>query len=429
MVSGLAGALAVQAATATQSPSAVAPATCQGVPATLVGSPQTTQLTGTGAADVVVTGGARGVTTLGGADRVCVTGQTAQVSTGDGDDRVLTGDLAVATSTSLGSGGDQFDGGARDDSVSPGLGVDRVDTGDGADHYSGPETGAANGDRVNLGPGADSAQLDGSNLEDDVDGGAGFNSLSMTMDDGVDHAWVVNNGTGTATMDGTPRFHWSNFQGFTFGSFDLSGTLVFRGTDAAERVRAFQEFEFGPRIEALDMRGGDDRVALSGLLGPIMAGGGNDWVRLYGFRDERSLGMERMILLDLGAGTLRTSPAGPASDLSGVENVDVTDFMTIDVRGDPQANKVIAGDSCLVRFDGLGGPDVLHVKSGWGCSKRTADFAEVPRSVRADAGPGSDVLQGRHTRDRLIGGLGTDAADGRQNIDLCEAEIRQACES
>lgn len=418
---GLLTATSVLAAPATQ---AMAPATCQGEPATLVGTPDIRQLNGTSGPDVVVTGGARNVDTRAGDDLVCVTGKTETVMAGDGDDRVFTGDLPVPTSTDLEAGNDKFVGGTRNDRVSPGPGIDQVDTGDGADTYIGYKLSAANSDHVNLGLGPDSASVVDSNLDGVLDGGSGFNTLALGTCCEDEHAWVVDSGTETASLDGNPRFQWDNFRGFGFNAFAVEGTLEFHGTDAAEEVAVVREFA-APTIKVLDMRGGDDQVNLLGTVGPVLAGDGNDSVRLDGFADERSpSSLESAISLDLGAGTLRRPTRGQTFDFIGVENVDVSDFVTVDVRGDEQANNLVVGRACLSRIDGLGGPDSIRARSDQGCSKRYT----LQHSLRADGGAGYDLLLGRQTRDQLIGGPGVDSADGRGEVDTCEAEIQQRCE-
>ena len=82
------------AATLLTSPTAYAAAeTCQGQPATIVGTFLQRDLTGTEGPDVVVTNGAIGVKTLGGDDLVCVTDEPGRLTgvtldTGPGDDVV-----------------------------------------------------------------------------------------------------------------------------------------------------------------------------------------------------------------------------------------------------------------------------------------------------------------------------------------------------
>ena len=426
------GATGLLAATAVQATSAAPTAAvmCRGVPATVVGTPQMRQLSGTSGNDVVVTGGAKNVETLGGDDLVCVTGKTETVMAGDGDDRVFTGDLPVRTSTLLEAGSDQFVGGARMDRVVPGPGVDQIDTGGGADTYDDFDVAVSNvakSDRVSLGPGSDVAVVAHPNLSGVLDGGSGLNTLAPTVCcDDVADAWIFDSGTETATQDGEPWFHWSGFRSFGFGAFSIEGTLVFHGTDAAERVSVGHELEFGPRIELLDMRGGDDQVTLFDAVGPVLTGDGNDSVQFYNVADDRSPSvLDSEISIDLGAGTMRLGGGTPQTfDFTGVENVEVSGFVTVSVRGDEQANNVVVGRACLSRIDGLGGADSIRALADQGCAKRYT----VPHSMRADGGSGFDVLIGRQTGDRLIGGPGTDSADGRGDIDTCEAEIQQRCE-
>src|SRR5687768_15376507 len=106
---------------ATVPPSGAAGETCQGQSATVVGSPQTYQLTGTEARDVIVTNGAYQTSALGGDDLVCVTGRNATISgghlqAGAGNDVVdATGLTGFGATVQLGAGSDRFEGSSERD--------------------------------------------------------------------------------------------------------------------------------------------------------------------------------------------------------------------------------------------------------------------------------------------------------------------------
>jgi Ca2+-binding RTX toxin-like protein len=101
--------------------------TCDGRPATIVGSADAT-VRGTANDDVVVTNGASFVDTGDGDDVVCLTVPTdhpyatsAAITAGAGDDVVLIEGEGTSSTTDLGPGRDLFHGGDGDDSVRAGL--------------------------------------------------------------------------------------------------------------------------------------------------------------------------------------------------------------------------------------------------------------------------------------------------------------------
>jgi len=401
--------------------------TCRGVPATIVGAPTVRVLIGTSGADVIVTGGALSVIAKSGDDLVCVTGRTRRVEAGAGDDVVTTGGGTTQTFTMLGAGADRFMGGARPDDIRPGregdTAIDRVNTGGGSDSYDDDQAGP-NQDLVDLGRGRDFALLDFPNISGHLDGGAGLNTLLMAASFDEPESWVVDNVTEVATVNGEALFGWDNFRGFTF----QAGSVEFRASDESEVVKAQQFFEFGPDIESLDMRGGDDQVVMIGMLVPVDGGPGSDWVRAVGFADERSRTPERRVAVDLVRDTLVVNSSRPGISIDGVENVEVDGFGTAVLRGDSQGNELLVGQTCLARMYGLGGPDILAGLPPSRCGANKAEFFGVPRSIIAYGNGGNDLMAGRATQDRLVGGRGADTADGRSGVDTCKAETEYRCE-
>ena len=111
----------IQAATA-----AVAE-TCQGVPATIVGTPEG-DVVGTAGDDVIVTGGAWSVDAGAGDDLVCIPplegdllGNVTEVDAGAGDDTVVSEGEHNHSWTTLGAGVDTFRGGGWEDRVEAGF--------------------------------------------------------------------------------------------------------------------------------------------------------------------------------------------------------------------------------------------------------------------------------------------------------------------
>jgi Ca2+-binding RTX toxin-like protein len=389
------------------------------------------RLRGTAGDDVIVTGGARTVDARAGNDLVCVTGLTRYLMAGDGDDAVDTDDRAVDTYTYLEAGADTFVGGQRRDHVSSGAGGDRLDTGGGADSYvsyveSGPTPGADI--LVNLGAGNDFASVEHSNEAGVLDGGSGLNTLAISgcCEEGS-QPLVVSNATETATAGGEERFRWNNFRGFSFRPYEVTGTVVFEGSDVSEVVTAERDLEAAPIIGKLDMAGGDDQVVFVGTLGSVLAGDGNDWVRAVGFADQRSLAPAARVAVDLVRDRLRVNDGSPETvRIPGVENVEVSDFLTAVLHGDRRPNTLVVGQACVTKLYGHRGADIL---SGRPMADRCPRWAAAhPGSLSTYGGTGDDILRARWTRDELFGGPGRDSAEGRGGADVCKAEIRRHCE-
>lgn len=402
---------------------------CSGLPATIVGTPETRRLRGTPEADVMVTGGARTVRALAGDDTVCITGRTFIVEAGPGGDQVSSDDRDVETIVRLDTGADTFIGGARTDLVSSGAGADHVETGAGDDSYAGYLSDQSEPDSdpmVSLGAGNDVASGYISNLTGVLDGGPGLNTLTLNHDccgNGREIEWVVDNVTETAKGDGEPRFQWDRFRGFTFGEFNLTGTIEFEGSDASERVFAGGEFS-SPRIARMDLRGGNDTLVYSRMLAPARLGEGRDWLRLVNFADPRSPeSWAGPVTVDVEKDRVRLQ--GRTRRVSDVENVEVSDFLYAHLQGNAEDNHFIAGQTCLAELYGGRGDDTLRGRQiGDHCHR----LADSPRAVRAFGGSGDDTLTGRWTADFLVGGPGEDRADGRSNTDVCKAEVRRRCE-
>ena len=202
------------------------PPSCEGLRATLVGSPGTKRLRGTAGPDVVVTGGAWRVETGDGDDVVCVTGTTADgkrmfLDAGAGNDTVsVTANNGIRTF--LGDGDDTFFGRSETDAVLAGYldydgspidtGVDTIHTGNGPDRVQ--SDGGA--DVVSLGGGADT--LEWGSASNPGNGGRGRDLLRIYGGMGGS---VLDNRTGTMTQDGQVISRWSSF-----ADFEISGDVA-----------------------------------------------------------------------------------------------------------------------------------------------------------------------------------------------------------
>lgn len=101
--------------------------TCQGVPATIVGTPEG-RVVGTAGDDVIVSGGAWSVKAGDGDDLVCIPpmegdllGNVVQVDAGGGDDTVISEGEHNNSDVTLGPGVDTFRGGGWEDRVEAGF--------------------------------------------------------------------------------------------------------------------------------------------------------------------------------------------------------------------------------------------------------------------------------------------------------------------
>lgn len=410
--------------------------TCQGMPATVVGSADIRKLSGTPGPDIIVSAGSKVVMAGSGDDLVCVTGPAGFVSAGSGDDVVTTSDGDFRTETVLGPGADQFTGGGRRDTViqvpSVRVEVDRIDTGAGADLYLErsrqqlwPEGPPASSDIVDLGAGQDLASITASNLAGSLDGGPGLNSLVVY--DSTDHEflpWGFDNVGGVATFDGEPRYHWTAFRRF---DFPRTGPVHFQGSDAAEVIRASEDAVGSVPILQLDMAGGDDRVVLFGFNTPVRGGRGSDSLRLLGFVDDRTRTFARQVLVDLPRGFAHVSSSG-TDDLLGVENVELDGFLTVELVGSSAANRFVVGRACETTMHGAAGADSLFTRRFHACPPERAEYWGISRGVVAFGEGGNDDLTGRGTDDQLVGGTGDDTVDGQDGFDTCSAEVERNCE-
>lgn len=159
--------------------------TCEGLPATIVGTEGNDRLFGTPGNDVIVAlGGNDRVQGGGGDDTICLGEGRDTANGGDGADRILGGPGRDAISG--GRGDDDLDGGAENDRIFGQDGIDVVSGGDGNDTINGGRgdddlNGDAGRDRViggsgndGIAGGDDNDRLFGQNGDDAIDGGLGY---------------------------------------------------------------------------------------------------------------------------------------------------------------------------------------------------------------------------------------------------------------
>jgi Ca2+-binding RTX toxin-like protein len=396
--------------------------TCQGQPATILGTPGS-DVDGTEGPDVIVTVGAFNVDARGGDDLVCVTGFTddriVDVDAGAGNDTVDTTGTEESVDTALGTGVDTYLGGPGSDDVNAGAGEDdaeTISTGDGYDTVVTGRQGHPMNDVVDLGDGVDYALMRGLPGAGSVDGGAGRDYVQLY--DRTRASWVVDNRRQALSADDAtmPLVDIDAFNLFAL----RWESLRFVGGPKNERldVAKLQNKPDGGVL--VDMGGGRDRLTVGPTLsGPYHGGADVDRITVVGDpRDEPTSGSVKVDLLEDVAST----GTGGESKVTSFDDVYVSDFDRNLIRAGPGPNTIVVygchstvhagtGDD-HVRFDG---------------SRTTCAGPLRSQSVSAYGEGGNDVLKGWIGEDLLIGGPGQDRADGGLGRDRCSAETVAGC--
>lgn len=347
------------------------PPTCQGVPATMVGTPGNDTLTGTAGNDVIVAGaGDDGIRGLAGNDRLCGDAGNDVILGGDGDDTVFGG-----------SGADSIRGEAGNDTLlgNPGGGS-TDDTGDAIDGGDGNDW------------------IDGWTGDDTLVGGLGDDLIMGVADtDTVSYASsltavVVNLATGTATGEGTDTLSGIENATGSSGNDTITGSAVpnvLRGGAGIDVVLG------GTGADTLYGDSGNDTVR-GGVDNDVVDGGtGND--ALNG---------------DDGADTVR---GGTGDD---------------EIRGSLGGDKLY-GDSGNDRIYAYNGRDLVDAGTGTDFVDGGADTDVVTGGADNDTvrggtgddtvrgGTGNDKVLGDAGADKVFGEAGNDAVNGGTGVDSC----------
>lgn len=408
--------------------------TCHGQPATRVGAPGA-DLRGTDGPDVIVTNGAARVYAGGGDDLVCVTGgaglDQVSVDADDGHDIVdASASGARATFAHLGGGDDVHTGGPRGDFVEasdpwqspPGQGADTVATGGGDDHVvTGGAPRQPDHDDIDLGPGSDTAELEGPvGPALPIQGGTGTDELEFGRST-MRRAWTVDNATGRATYDGAPVATWSAFEAFLLAPWGRWAAPSFVGGDGAEAV-----YSTVP-LTSVELAGGDDRLRLhlhTRRLVDDASYAGGDGVDTFVLNAEAG-DRTRRVDLDLVAGQLLFRP----EEQPVRATIDAFERHRLSAR---RLHVLGTAETDQLLFHGCHGA----VAAGPGDDLLKAIF--VPDAECGDlddevdlvarGGSGDDTLLGGLLPDILVGGPGNDVADGGRDADRCVAETERRCE-
>lgn len=401
--------------------------TCQGRPATIVGSDRATPIIGTDGPDVIVaTGDARVVDARGGDDLVCVVDTYVRdLDAGDGDD-VVDVSAGYGSKAVLGAGADTYVGmtgrdevwaGTRERRGSPAQDteVDVVDTGDGqeSDRVHSGQRGELNGDQVRVGVMAEVSWA-GTPTSTSVLSSLRYSSLSLDLS--ARDRVRIDNRAGVMTYDDQP-IALPGFISFTVHSPSGPRAFDFRGDDSGYEYLTLDLPR--PREHHVDMGDGANELTVS-VARPLAkgtryrAGSGRDHITVELPRGE--------VTMDLGAGRLTTRLGRTATTVrvAGFA-VGAATAQRATLLGTPQKDTLYVA-ACRGRVVGRQGADSL------GALQRDPRLRCDRRSFAAVGGPGNDDLWGSVGADVLLGGPGKDQAAGRGGRDTCEAEVRSSCE-
>ena len=398
--------------------------TCRGEAATIVGTGPT--LTGTEGRDVVVTGSATTVTTLGGDDLVCVTGAGQQLPASVSTDPGAGNDVVDATTvpagsfvrTVLGDGADTYDGGEATDVVTATTDVDRaqyddpsvdtVRTGGGSDTVFR----AGGVDVVDLGAGDDRFEEFDFNTRpgSSIDGGDGIDVLATFV--GENYGFDMLEGYfATSAKDYDSRMEFSSFEGIDVDA-SWGADFGYRGTDGPDRVSVTTDGPFTAYVEIVTA-GGDDEVTLD--IGSPASGinGGVDGVYVDpNLGIDTGTGTDRLdVRLEDGSvdvdleGELLAAGRGEVL-LTGVEDAFVS-ANHVTMRGDAADNDLQA-NACRAVLSGGSGDDRLTHVAGDTRFEDTDLACGEPRTTVLSGGRGADDLTAGGGRARVDGGAGPD---------------------
>lgn len=388
-------------------------ARCQGIRATIVGTPGEGRVRGTPGPDVIVTNGVRFVSAFGGNDRICITKRGSAVLAAGGDDvvKVVISGYYNRAVANLGGGRDVFIGGGHQDEVwGNDSARDVIRTGAGADHViaGGPE---GMGDRVLLGDGLDTFDFrsDRTIGAGRISGGPGNDRLRGERDMSGQEV-VIDAAIGEGTRDGEPFLDFAGLESFTL-DYSRETHVTFIGSDRNEYVYMLFATIGG------DLGAGDDTIV--GDFGPL------------GFEEELSGGdgVDRVVLegddvvFDAANGTASGGPNHGTAVHDGFEWFHGIGRSV--VMNGSAAGETLVGYGCDVTIRAWDGDDTLTSYAG---SSALDDFGCEDTSSELFGDGGDDVMTGANRADTLIGGAGDDSADGGRGQDVCVAEVQKNCE-
>jgi Ca2+-binding RTX toxin-like protein len=413
--------------------------TCQGQPASIMGTAGQS-LVATEGADVIVTNGATEVDALGGDDLVCVTGATTAYPTvdldaGPGNDSVEVAAPKWSVAAVLGVGDDAF--------VSTNSWIHTVWAGtrllaDGRTSFQAAETTDTGADVIRIGGDVSSKVFSGTAGQpnaDVIDVGVGAVSWqghqvvpggvtsskrrsSLTFSSTATSATLDARGGTMKSADTSLAFSGSSFKHYSFSTPVRRGKLTFRGTGRAEQLEVDAPMTFNRHV---DLAGGGD-VYMSNSLGGknsrVDGGPGKDSLQLdvRDYKVTADLERSRYIATKDGTKTSGHIRAFEETTLAAKR---------ASIAGTDGRDRILLW-ACQARVDAKKGNDFIGVDPS---DNSIFEPMTCPTSRAVIfGGPGSDTIEGGPGNDRLIGGPGKDSVDGYIGRDVCQGEKVRFCE-
>ncbi|MBD3923892.1 hypothetical protein IEZ26_04600 [Nocardioides cavernae] len=436
LTTGLATGLLAATLLPAAAPAYAAGETCQGRPATIVGTPNQTGLVGTEGPDVVVTNGAIQVDTRGGDDLVCVTDATRPgvltLRSGEGNDVVDASASGSSIDAELGTGSDHYTASAGRDYVVLGS-----NDGGPVDLEADTVVATTGGNASQSGDQYFSGMLDVPNpdvLDLSGDGHVvywyGIQAPGSRVAVGTSAELRPSLGVGDVaidaarrswTEDGAPVLTWTG----EVARFELGPgaprSLSFTGSDRDEYARVY--LNRGARtVLRFALGGGDDTLDApdgTGWRGSEYLGGpGEDSIDLWA---------GKRLDLDLARGRLENRFFGRTqrSTFRGWDDVRVG-AKRMTVLGTKKADNIRIS-ACTATVRGRAGKDTLEsYRKGDDGYLLDCDARKSRIAIYGDGG--RDTINGSRGRDLLVGGKGRDTVSGKANRDRCSGEKLTSCE-
>ena len=426
--------------------------TCEGLPATIVGS-LGVPLHGTAGDDVIVSNGASSVFGGSGNDTICTTGSThfVLVEGGAGDNFVdRRGDLDPAADSLVYEANTFYGSDARDvvTMTTPNV----VVTGGGNDYVTFGDTPVPFDQitgRIDLGPGDDQFVADGQNgpLEPPSIRSAGNPRLTVLGGRGEDHLtmlvfepgrWTFDVPHGRLSSRNRTALAFDGFEDYSIGSLRDDAQVDFVGSRRGESFEETNHSSGG--VRSVRMGGGADEILVFGCAlcsssrrGTIDGGPGRDLLKVAQHVAQYD---GQKVTVDLSRHRLTIHEYRDyVTNLAAVEDVQVYSGGMVSITGDGRANDLRAWGCRRNVVRGGGGNDVLSYLGVFQLGPYRSPYP-TPKTCKkrvvnvvADGGPGNDLLIGGRGADDLTGGPGHDTARARQGTDRCpEVEVRKGCE-
>ena len=420
----------------------------------ITGSTAANSLTGGAGADTI-DGNAGADVIAAGAGNDIVTYHGSEVSidggVGTADTLVLTAAAAVATvdlsavdqtvgDTTAVAGFENLDAAARSAAlaVTGSTGANVITGGSGADTIHG----AGGADVITAGGGND--RVDYVGTESSIDGGAGTNTLVLTV------AATVDLGSADQTTGDVVTVR--AFQNVDASAIDAAHGIAVTGSSAANQIlggAGNDTLDGAAGADTIDAAGGDDRVTYRGTEASIAGGTGTntlvlatattvdlgqvdqtttDSTTVGGFQAIDASGLATGVTLSGSTGADTITGGSGADTIDGNGGADVVAAGagndTVNDRGTEVALDGGSGTDTLV-LKALGGITAIDLSVAPGVDQTTGDLAAVTGFENIDAsilaGSESIAITGSTSTNTITGGAGNDTIDGNGGTDVIAA--------